>query len=219
MINIEHEIFLPGKNRIFMKNIFTTHYYDASKISHSNQLEGLELADFIRRVVALIIDLFVLIIILYVTGTILDYIGLIDFGLKIGINSGEANGIVPEINNGIQVNVPEFLKIIFKLSIPVLYFGLITYFSNGYTLGKRIFRIRIISTNHKHLTLWHSIERSLGYYASSLEFGFGFLQYFIDYNRRTVHDRIAETIVIKVKKPGKTSQITIPANPITNKTE
>jgi hypothetical protein len=31
-------------------------------------------------------------------------------------------------------------------------------------------------------------------------FGFGFLQYFIDYNRRTVHDRIAETIVIKVNK-------------------
>jgi hypothetical protein len=29
-----------------------------------------------------------------------------------------------------------------------------------------------------------------------LEFGFGFLQYFTDTNRRTVHDRIAETIFI-----------------------
>ncbi|MBK8884612.1 MAG: RDD family protein [Bacteroidales bacterium] len=91
-------------------------------------------------------------------------------------------------------------KIIIKLLIPVLYFGLITYLYNGYTLGKRIFKIRIVSTTHNHLTLWHSIERSIGYYASSLEFGFGFLQYFIDYNRRTVHDRIAETIVIKIKK-------------------
>jgi uncharacterized RDD family membrane protein YckC len=202
-----------------MKNIFTTHYYDASKIIHSNQLEGLELADFIRRFIALLIDLFVLIIILYVIGTILDHFGLIDFGLKIGISSDKASSIVPEINNGIQVNVPEFLKIIFKLSIPVFYLGLITYFTNGYTLGKRIFRIRIISTNHKHLTLWHSIERSLGYYASSLEFGFGFLQYFIDYNRRTVHDRIAETIVIKVKKPRETNQINSPTYPITDKTE
>jgi uncharacterized RDD family membrane protein YckC len=202
-----------------MKNIFTTHYYDASKTMHSNQLEGLELADFIRRFIALLIDLFVLIIILYVIGTILDYFGLIDFGLKIGISSDKTSSIVPEINNGIHINVPELLKIIFKLSIPVLYFGLITYCTNGYTLGKRIFRIRIISTNHKHLTLWHSIERSLGYYASSLEFGFGFLQYFIDYNRRTVHDRIAETIVIKVKKTRKTNQIANPANPITDKTE
>jgi len=155
-----------------MKNIFITHYYDASKIMHSNQLEGLELAHFIRRFIALLIDLFVLIIILYVIGTILDYFGLIDFGLKIGISSDKTSSIVPDINNGIHINVPELLKIIFKLSIPVLYFGLITCCTNGYTFGKRIFRIRIVSTNHKHLTLWHSIERSLGYYASSLEFGF-----------------------------------------------
>ena len=100
-----------------------------------------------------------------------------------------------------------------------LYFGFITYCTNGYTFGKRIFRIRIVSTNHKHLTLWHSIERSLGYYASSLEFGFGFLQYFIDYNRRTVHDRIAETIVIRVKKNRKTNEIASPANQITDETE
>ena len=186
-----------------MKNIFTTHYYDTSKIMHSNQLEGLELADFTRRFFALLIDLFVLIIILFVIGTILDYFRVINFGLKIGISSNKTINNIPNINNEMHINVPEYFKIIFKLLIPVLYFGLITCFTNGYTIGKRIFRIRIVATNHKHLTLWHSIERSLGYYASSLEFGFGFLQYFIDYNRRTVHDRIAETIVIKVKKMGK----------------
>ena len=202
-----------------MKNIFATHYYDTSKIMHSNQLEGLELAGFTRRLFALLIDLFVLIIIIYVFGTILDYFGLINFGLKIGISSDKTINNIPNINNGTHINAPEYLKIIFKLLIPVLYFGLITCCTNGYTFGKRIFRIRIVSTNHKHLTLWHSIERSLGYYASSLEFGFGFLQYFIDYNRRTVHDRIAETIVIKVKKNGKTNEIASPANRITDKSE
>ena len=181
-----------------MKNIFSTHYYDTSKLMHSNQLEGLELANFTRRFFALIIDLFVLVVILYVIGTILDYFGLINFGLTIGISSDNTTNSLPEINNGTHLNVPEYLKIVFKLLIPVLYFGFITRCTNGYTLGKRIFRIRIVSTNHKQLSLWHSMERSLGYYASSLEFGFGFLQYFIDYNRRTVHDRIAETIVIKV---------------------
>jgi uncharacterized RDD family membrane protein YckC len=187
-----------------MKNIFATHYYDVSKIMHSNQLEGLELAGFTRRFFALFIDLSVLLIFLYLVGTILDYFGLIKFGLTLGISSDNNFNSLPDINNGTHLDVPEYLKIIFKLSIPVLYFGLITFCTNGYTLGKRIFRIRIVSTDHKHLTLWHSIERSLGYYASALEFGFGFLQYFIDYNRRTVHDRIAETIVIKVKNPGKT---------------
>jgi uncharacterized RDD family membrane protein YckC len=181
-----------------MKNIFAAHFYDSSKLEHSSQLEGFELAGFTRRFFALLIDLILLVIVLYITGTILDSLGLIEFSLKIGVSSNKAADVLPSINNNAHFEIPEYLKIIFKLSIPVLYFGLITCITNGYTLGKRIFRIRIVSTNHKHLTLWHSIERSLGYYASSLEFGFGFLQYFIDYNRRTVHDRIAETIVIKV---------------------
>jgi uncharacterized RDD family membrane protein YckC len=183
-----------------MKNIFSTHFYDASKILHSNQLEGVELADFSRRFFALLIDLIALVIFLYLFGTILDYFGLIDFGLKIGISSGQPVNALPAIRSDTHIEVPEYLKIIFKLFIPVVYFGLITCLTNGYTFGKRILRIRVVSTSHKHLTLWHAIERSLGYYASSLEFGFGFLQYFIDYNRRTVHDRIAETIVIRVKK-------------------
>jgi uncharacterized RDD family membrane protein YckC len=183
-----------------MKNIFATHYYDASKIIHSNQLEGLELAGFTRRLFALLIDLFVLIIIIYIVGIIFDYFGLINFGLKIGISSDKTIHELAGVENSAHINAPEYLKIILKLLIPVLYFGIISCCTNGYTLGKRIFRIRIVSTNHKHLTLWHAVERSLGYYASSLEFGFGFLQYFIDYNRRTVHDRIAETIVIKVNK-------------------
>jgi uncharacterized RDD family membrane protein YckC len=202
-----------------MKNIFATHRYNSSKLRHSNQLEGDELAGFANRFFALLIDLLLLVLFLYLTGTLLDYFGVIDFGLRIGISSEKASGIVPDINNGVQLNIPEFLKIITKLSIPVLYFGLITFFTKGYTFGKRIFRIRIISTSHNHLTLWHSIERSLGYYASSLEFGFGFLQYFIDYNRRTVHDRIAETIVIKVKKTVKTNQAAKPVIRITEETE
>jgi uncharacterized RDD family membrane protein YckC len=186
-----------------MENIFTTHYFNTSKILHANKLEGLELAGFPRRLFAFLIDILILIIIIYVFGTILDYFGLINFGIKIGISSDEAINNTPIVNNGMQIKAPEYLKIIIKLLIPVLYFGLITFFTNGYTFGKRIFKIRIVSTSHKNLTLWHSIERSLGYYASSLEFGFGFLQYFIDYNRRTVHDRIAETIVIREKKAGK----------------
>jgi uncharacterized RDD family membrane protein YckC len=184
-----------------MRNILATHYYDNSKIMHSNQLEGLELASFNRRFLALFIDLVVLALILYILGTILNYLGLIKFSLSIGISNDDT--LIQ--SKGLHYYGSDFLKTILKLLIPVLYLGLITFFTNGYTIGKRIMKIRIIATNHKHLSLWHSIERSLGYYASSLEFGFGFLQYFIDYNRRTVHDRIAETIVIKVNKKGKTN--------------
>jgi uncharacterized RDD family membrane protein YckC len=188
-----------------MKNIFAKHYYDASKIMHSKQLEGLELAGFNRRFWALFIDMILLVLILFLLGTILNYFGVIDFSLSVGVTNSDT--FVQD--KDFEYHAPELLTIILKLSIPVLYLGLITFFTNGYTFGKWILRIRIVATNHQHLSLWHSIERSLGYYASSLEFGFGFLQYFIDYNRRTVHDRIAETIVIKVKKNWKRNEIAI----------
>jgi len=79
----------------------------------------------------------------------------------------------------------------------VLFFGLSMYIGNGKTIGKRLLHIRVVSLVHRRMSLWHSVERALGYGASALELGFGFLQYFIHPNRRTVHDRITETIVVR----------------------
>jgi uncharacterized RDD family membrane protein YckC len=81
-----------------------------------------------------------------------------------------------------------------------LYFGLLPRLWNGRTVGKRVFGLRIVSLSHDRLTLWQCIERALGYAFSSLEGGFGFLQYFLHPNRQTVHDRIAETVVIREKR-------------------
>jgi uncharacterized RDD family membrane protein YckC len=78
----------------------------------------------------------------------------------------------------------------------VLYFGLIVWRTNGWTPGKRLFGIRVVSLTHRKITLWQSIERALGYGASMLEAGSGFFQYFTAPNHCCVHDRIAETIVI-----------------------
>ncbi len=77
-----------------------------------------------------------------------------------------------------------------------LYFGLGTCLGRGQTIGKFLFRVRVLSLVHEKLSLWHSIERALGYAASALEAGFGFARYFIRRNRQTVHDRIAETIEV-----------------------
>jgi uncharacterized RDD family membrane protein YckC len=82
----------------------------------------------------------------------------------------------------------------------VLYFGLLTFWGHGQTPGKRLFKIRVVSLTHSHLSLWHSVERALGYAASALEAGFGFWQYFIHPDRQTVHDRIAETIVVDERR-------------------
>jgi len=90
----------------------------------------------------------------------------------------------------------ETLHLAEHLIIPVLYFGLLLWHGKGRTPGKRLMKIRVVSIVHRHLGLWHSVERALGYGAATLEGGFGFVQYFIHPYRRCVQDRIAETIVV-----------------------
>ncbi|MEI9933263.1 MAG: RDD family protein [Ferruginibacter sp.] len=108
-------------------------------------------------------------------------------------------------------NLSAVAKIIIQsilVSIPTLYFTLTIFFLNGQTLGKKLFKIKVVSVYHKKLGFWHCLERSLGYVASTLEFGLGFLQAIWNHNRMTLHDKIAETIVIKTEKiSGSTNSI------------
>jgi uncharacterized RDD family membrane protein YckC len=85
------------------------------------------------------------------------------------------------------------------ISVPLLYFSLMIFFTNGITLGKKLLKLRVISLYHHRIGFWHSVERSLGYAASSLEMGLGFIQAFWNPNRMSLHDKIAETIVVSVK--------------------
>jgi uncharacterized RDD family membrane protein YckC len=84
--------------------------------------------------------------------------------------------------------------------ITLLYYGLFNYFGNGRTPGKWIARTRIVSLTRERMGFWQSIERALGYGAAVLEGGLGFLQYFWSENRMCAQDRLAETIVVDVRK-------------------
>jgi uncharacterized RDD family membrane protein YckC len=99
----------------------------------------------------------------------------------------------------IKLDFHEWRSLIFVL----LYFGLSTYFANGKTVGKWIGRMRVVSLTQQRVSLWQAMERSLGYGASTLEGGFGFVQVFINRNRQCVHDRIAETIVVDERREKK----------------
>jgi uncharacterized RDD family membrane protein YckC len=84
--------------------------------------------------------------------------------------------------------------------VMLLYWGLCNYFGNGRTPGKWIARTRIVSLTSERLGLWQSFERALGYGAAVLEGGLGVLQIFWDRNRMCAQDRLAETIVVDVRK-------------------
>jgi uncharacterized RDD family membrane protein YckC len=102
-------------------------------------------------------------------------------------------------SNNLNEHEINLIKIIFGF-IPTIYFSLMTYFTNGQSIGKKIFGIKIVSVYHDRLNIWHCMERSLGYIASCLELGLGFLQIFWNPNRMTLHDKIGETVVIKIRK-------------------
>ena len=87
-----------------------------------------------------------------------------------------------------------------NIIVMVLYWGLANYFGNGRTPGKRVARTQVLSLTSERMGLWQSVERGLGYGAAVLELGLGFLQFFWDRNRMCAQDRLAETIVIDVRK-------------------
>jgi uncharacterized RDD family membrane protein YckC len=142
---------------------------------YRQRLEGMPLASFSRRLAAFMIDF----------GIIVVFLALLS--LSATLQTAKKTG-------ALTMNIDPFHGWAL-LSLP-LYFGLSCYWGRGRTIGKKLLKIRVVSLTHERLSLWHSIERSLGYGASMLEFGFGFLQYFTHPNCQTVHDRIAETIVV-----------------------
>jgi uncharacterized RDD family membrane protein YckC len=172
--------------------------YDAHETDRMRALHGCQLASFQRRVAAFLLDLLVGAILFFALFVAIAYIrnGSITFHVS-GIRvSGMEHAPDPGAANR-DVNVRlTFFENGAGILWWVLYFGLGTYAGKGRTPGKWLMNIRVVSLVHDRLTLWQSVERALGYGASALEFGFGFAQYFVHPNRRTVHDRIAETIVV-----------------------
>jgi len=149
------------------------------------------LASIKKRFVALLIDCIVLILI-YLFIIILFNL----FNMSISdINVHSIFDVEIEMSN-----TPPFiitcLKFLFGL-LPILYFAMSLYFFKGQTTGKFILRIKVLSLYHENLGVWHCLERSLGYFASALEFGFGYFQAYWNPNRMALHDKIGETIVVE----------------------
>ncbi|NOZ75069.1 MAG: RDD family protein [FCB group bacterium] len=159
--------------------------FKLDKIERLKALEGLKLASFKQRAIAFTTDLLICFLLFLVM--------LLIVGLFLWYNATDGTFTTYSFRFD---TFSWYGKIIFNILIPILYFGLYTYFSNGKTVGKKLMKIRVVSLADEKITLWNSLERSLGYGASAIELGMGFFQYFFDSNGRTSQDYLAETIVI-----------------------
>ena len=164
-------------------------YKTRPEFHHDNEFV---LATIKKRGAAFLIDWLVLIIIYFCIIILFSF-----FNMEISnINVHGIFEVEIEMNNT-PLYVITLMKFLFGL-LPVIYFTILFYFWKGQTFGKYILRIKVLSLYHEHLGLWHCIERSLGYFASALEFGFGYIQAFWNPNRITLHDKIGETIVVEL---------------------
>jgi uncharacterized RDD family membrane protein YckC len=153
--------------------------FHAHQSPHLGSLNGLPLAAFWQRLLGNLIDLLIAVLIWF------------------PIEAGWRHFILHQKDIDLVWDFHEAGNIV----VMVLYWGLANYFGNGQTPGKWVARTRIVSLTSERMGLWQSIERGLGYGAAVLELGLGFLQFFWDPNRMCAQDRLAETIVIDVRKP------------------
>ena len=144
-------------------------------------LEGLPLASFRRRAAAIIIDF---VAVFALAALVAQPVGSLWERTHPGTHLKIVLAFGPDANW-------------YSIAAVATYFTLSVFATNGLTLGKRLCGIRIVSTVHERISLWHALERALGYVVSAGELGLGFAQYFTTSNCRTTHDRIAQTIVVR----------------------
>lgn len=83
----------------------------------------------------------------------------------------------------------------------IVYFSLLPAFWQGQTLGKRLFRLRIVELTGKPITPLRGLKRYGGYAAGMATGGLGFLQVLWEPNRQGLQDKAAHTVVLDERIP------------------
>jgi uncharacterized RDD family membrane protein YckC len=89
-----------------------------------------------------------------------------------------------------------------EILVAYIYFTL-CFFFGGQTLGKKMLGLKVVTEDGSKLTLWKAFERTHGYAYSLSLLLVGFLQVLWDKRSLTMHDKIAETNVVRLKKKKK----------------
>jgi uncharacterized RDD family membrane protein YckC len=159
-------------------------HFHAHETARFDELSGVPLANFKQRAWAMVIDL-------AIVGVVQTVFGL--HGCK-----SEHHELGPVTFAGLLMMAAHKIENLIEFT---LYFAVLLKIGKGQTPGKKLMKARVVSLTHEEIGWWQSIERGLGYGASLLEGGFGFVQFFFARNQQCVHDRIAETIVVD-ERPG-----------------
>lgn len=94
-----------------------------------------------------------------------------------------------------------FLTTLFLFLISFIFYQAISLYLKGTTLGKSFFKIKVVGDKNTELTWNQAFLRSAVWSLESLFLGISFLEVIAHDSRKTIHDKLAETQVITLKKP------------------
>jgi uncharacterized RDD family membrane protein YckC len=150
--------------------------FHAHETARADELDGVRLATFRQRAIGFGVDFLIVSVIRKVVSVAWD-----------------------ALPHGWDQHTRIDLTHVFSAAVFFAYFTIAVYVGRGRTPGKRVARTSVVSLRAARLTRWQSFERALGYGASAVEAGLGYLQFFRNRNRQCAHDRLAETIVVDLR--------------------
>lgn len=102
-------------------------------------------------------------------------------------------------NSVLTIEVEQlFLYKFFFIIVGLVFYSLILDSSKFQgSIGKNLTQLKVISEEYKRLSIVESIIRNLSKLISYSMFGFGVIRYFINKDRKTWHDKISRTLVVK----------------------
>lgn len=129
----------------------------------------LQLASFVQRLVAFIVDNFVLALVLFV-------------GFELTNTTAVSQTVV--------------------LGIGLAYFTALLGSADGQTIGAKLMKLRVVRSNGARLSYPRAAARCALSWISSALFFVGYLYMLVDPKRQTLHDKLADTLVIRIPIPS-----------------
>jgi predicted Zn finger-like uncharacterized protein len=172
---------LNGKRISEKKNdIFNSKIHESRQKTIKHSPQELPKAGFWIRVVAWVLDTIIVLI--------------IQAGLELLLNFSLGMVNISDVENS-------GLSTVFWLFALTIRFGYAVFFVGycGQTLGKMAVRIKVVRTEGSQLTYGRAAVREvLGKIISALLLGIGYLMVAFDHQKQGLHDKIADTYVIKL---------------------
>lgn len=138
---------------------------------------------------------------LRIVAFILDIMVLISFGMLFGAGTGAYLVVDSRLNDGNLSDQAPYVAVAVLLAYVLAFLPLyhvLLWSWRGQTVGKMAVHIKVLSRTGGRVSLGRSALRLLGYAASVTPLFLGVVIALFDRERRALHDRLADTVVVEL---------------------